>query len=217
MSVHCPLGFDEKWPLRCYLAAIREGLEVKEIYLYIPSPQHARHSLILENVKYLLADKGVIKVVELSKDPKDLLTNVAKISAILSKSKKGVLCLSGGMRSLAIALLLASLSLGLEAIKDYSVYLEVEGEPEYYALIPLSKLALFVLELTDKSDLRKGIIAVLMELGEARRIDIKRKLDEMGIKYSKQWVYQTIEEMVRKGLIEVVNKDGKELLRLKVR
>ena len=216
LSVHCALGFDEKWPLRCYLAAVKDGIEVKEFYLYVPIPQHERNKLALENLRYLLADKGEVKIVEVSKDPKDLLLNIAKISSVLARSREGMICLSGGMRSLSIAMLLAALSLGLERVGRFKVYLEVEGEPELNAKFPLAKLATFILELTDKNELRRGIVAALMELGEARRVDVRRKLEEMGIRYSKQWVYQTIDDMIKKGLIEVVNKGGRETLRLKL-
>ncbi len=216
MSAHCALGFDEKWPLRCYLAAVREGLEVREIYLYVPTPQHERNKLVLENVKYLLSGKGEVRVVDVFKDPNKLLLNVAKISTALSGSEKGVICVSGGMRSITIAMFLAALGLGLKEVQKFKIYVEVEGEPELSATIPLIKIATFVLELTDKSELKKGIIAALLELGEARRVDLKRKLEDMGVRYSKQWVYRTIDEMVRSGLIEVVNRNGKELLRLKL-
>jgi len=217
VEVHAPVGFDEKLPLRCWVEA-RRKMDVVKFVAYVPSNQDERGKRAVTNLETLI--KEMVKefeVVTLSKNPSDIVRNVSEIAARVSyalKSRGVVLCLSSGMRHLVVSVLLAALTLEPSSWGKTFIYMEAEGDPTTSYLTTAARLFASLKPLCETKAVEKAIYAVLSE-GPLRKTEIWKKVKQMGIEYSKQYVVETINKMIDEDKLVLIKKNGKELVALK--
>ena len=203
LSVHVPVGFDERGPLHCFLKA-RELGEVNKVVAYVPSPQQEKGKVALQNFKYIV--ENMVRGVEVTKvevKPDKLQLNVLKVSRGLMEDAKRaevVLCLSCGMRILVITLILAALTLNLELHEKVWLYFEIEGDPTTSMLFKLSEVSSFIAHLYGKNELQRAILQTLSQ-GSFRLQDVHKILLEEGLNYSKTWVREVLKDLVKEGLV----------------
>ncbi|ABU82291.1 hypothetical protein [Ignicoccus hospitalis] len=218
MEVHSPVGFDEKLPLRCLLEVEKDLGDVKRFIAYVPEPSDPKAERALSNLKDLIVNYGKeFEVIYLSADPGDLFQNVSKVSAMLSRSLRledVAVCLNAGMRHVLVAMVLAVMTVDTKDWGRVFVYLGSEGDPTKRALLNLASVIEGLRPLCEKGDLERAIYAVVSK-GPMKKADILKKLREMGYDRSKQRVYEVINRMVEAGSLEVIKRDGKELVALK--
>ena len=217
VEVHAPIGFDEKLPLRCWMEA-KKNMEVVKFVAYVPSEQDEKGKKTLVNLESLVGDMVKdFEVVELSRNPKDIIRNVNEVSARLAYAlrRRGVvLCLSSGMRHLVLSLAFAALTLEPSYWGKTFFYMEAEGDPTTSYLVTAARLFGLLKPLCGKKAVERAIYAALSE-GPLRRNEIWKRVKQMGIEYSRPYVIDTVNKMIDEGSLMLIKKDGKEFVALR--
>ena len=212
--LHCPLGFDERWPMHCFMAA-EKIFKATKVIIYTPDDNNEKTEKAFKTLEYFLAEKASLERVAVPKDPKLFPSIIMAISARIEESlkvAKVVACTTGGMRLLSNAMVLALSSLEPDKWSDVYVYLEVEGEPETGTLFPLYQILAPLETLCSKGSVERAIYAILLQRNKPmRKTDIWKALREMGLSYSKTYIFDKIDELEERGALEV-KKEGKEHL-----
>ncbi|UXD22298.1 hypothetical protein IPA_03305 [Ignicoccus pacificus DSM 13166] len=203
MFLHTPVGFDERGPMHCMIAAQKKWGEINEIIAYIPKNQDDRGKVALENFRMIARGYSVVHEVEVPKEPKGIIKAALLIGRELEERvKKGinVICLSCGMRFIVLALYTAALSLRLEDQEKVWLFLEIESDPTSGTLLPLINISKFLMHVYMKDSLDRDIMR-LLAFGEARLQDIYSTLKKEGHGYTKTTIQNRLKALVKDGLV----------------
>ena len=195
------VGFDERPFLHCLLEAFRRGYVPESALLVVPLTKDKRNETVLANIRDLLKGFEIeIEVKEL--DPFDLLSSTASVYDSIREFDELMACLSGGMRSLVLAIYTALLSLPIEVHPKVRLYIEIEGDPTSGKTYSLEEISSHILNLYGRKDLRAKIIEIVKKVNEEGRgatfSDIHKVLRK---ERSKATIHKTLEKLVEEGIL----------------
>ncbi len=183
----------------------------EEAVLYVPKREkddpcslcaEERSNYALEQVKEYLGSKNIaVNAIYVSPHPKDIFFTISVMSSRIEPGD--VLCLSGGMRFLNLALFTAALATDPDAHDKILVYLEPEGRPRESQFLKLSDFSAMIALAVETNITRKLVLYALSKLGgEATLAEIHRTVRQLAHGYI-EVMEEDIEKKDKKELLEV--------------
>ena len=173
-----------------------------KLVLLIPRGADIRTYNAIEALRKVFQRNVVVEDIEI--DYRNLGEAVYTIREVIKKNVPCYINLSGGLRILVVEAFLAYITLSSEVRQRvFGVFVVVEGTKE------IIEINLGALTLPSYEKLTAGeqlVFEIIKSAGTLTAKEILEELERRGYDYSRPWLYNVLNELIKKGLIERSNR-----------